>query len=393
MSNKKEIKLKNDFADVINDIVMPEAMAVLRENAKTSGLVYSDFGGAVEEKGNTINITLPADMGEAEEFVPGVGIEDTDIAPTKVSVVLDKHYGKQFAISDKEVAEIKTELALPSAAEGSVKAIANFMNTSIYNSYKDIPSLSGDSATAAFSYSTLVDAETIMSDNLAPETSDKYAVLNSTRYGQLLKSLNKVNETGSDIALRNAQVGELAGFTVYRDQLLNKVRHTNGTASTETMTAQLTIAKGSVTIPLTDVLTGDMNEGDVLSITLSDGTEQQNAVKSVAANQIVTFKYPLEGQVDAGAAISYVCEDANYDVNLGFQSNFYALAVRPLASEADEFSGGAFITTQVDPISGIPMKLEIFRDSQTGQRKWRFEVLFGGIVARPQLATRILASA
>jgi hypothetical protein len=392
--NLNNFKMKgNEFGDVMADIWMPTALKVLRENSIIAAVVNTDTQELAMTKGDVVNVSLPVSMGEADDFIPGVGVSDTDIISGKVSIKLDQHKAKQFKVSDRQYLESEQNLTLPNAAESAVKSICNFINKYVYSSYKEIFNVSGSTLTGSFDVATMIDAESKLNESLVPENETLYAALTTTRHGQLVKDMVAVDFSGDDVALRQKRAGLVAGLVTYRDQLLNKMKHTSGTAFSDTLSLDATVAEGVTSIVLTGVTAGNtVKQGDVLNITLDNGEVQANNVAAdaveAAGTITVSLVYPIQGAATAGASVAYAITDASYDINLAFHSDFYTLVMRPIAA-VSRHTNGVTIITQTDPLTGIPLKLEAFRDSQTGEDKWRFEALFGGQVVRPDFCTVI----
>ena len=130
--------MANDLQDLLDTVLMPQALPVLRENAVMSSLVSTDLDGPAAERNETIRVALPQDLGAAQTFNPVSGSVSTDLTDEKVDVVLDQWKYKQFQMNDKEMRESLVSGILPSAAESAIKGIANDINTSLFNEYKNI---------------------------------------------------------------------------------------------------------------------------------------------------------------------------------------------------------------------------------------------------------------
>lgn len=395
--NKMPSLFGNDLLEISEDILVPQALEILHDTTVIGRLVFSDFGTTASEQGDKIKVILPVDLGEAEAFDENTGFSNADINVETTEITVDQHFGKQFAITDIDFTKAKTEGYFPNSAESAVKACSKAMGKYIYNTaYKQTPNLSGSVSTADFDKSTMLNAEKVLFDNLAPEGEAMFAGLNSNRYAQLLNDLVKVDENGSDEALRNASTGQVASFTVYRDTLLARLKHTNGTAKDSAMALDGAATKGDKIIVMTGASVGEtVLEGDILEITLDDGEIEQvvcaaDAVAG-ASTVSVSLAHAVKGEAAIGKAVVYANTEVSYDVNLGFQKNFYALVMRPLTgSNIESNEDGSTIVSQVDPRSGMSIRLESWRDSQLKKNLWSFDVLYGGKVVRPEFATRIL---
>lgn len=405
--NKPAMFGENDLQAAIQDVLAPEISTILRQNFSIASLIYVDKESGAVEKGDKVKVLLPVEFGEAKDFIKGVGIDNSDIVVNSVEIVVDQYKGFEFGLSDKEILEMKTSLVLPSSIEAATKSLAKTIDTYIYKTaYIDVPFVSGSDAAAAFDVKVIANANKVLFDNEAGER-PLYLTLNSTRYNELSDDLVTKNnnlETGS-MAMRKLWVGEVAGFNVFRDSKLMNLRHTSGTAnllSDGDLVVKNSVLKGATSVDFkasnvaTDVT---LKAGDIVQITLDNGNIQSNCVKadSSFASGInfgtVELVYPLEDAASATNLVIVPVKSASYDVNIGFASDFYALVVRPLVTAAQMFGNtGAIIVEQYDAISGLSYKLEMYRDSKTGENKFRIEALYGGKVVRKELATRVLGS-
>jgi hypothetical protein len=74
-------------------------------------------------------------------------------------------------------------------------------------------------------------------------------------------------------------------------------------------------------------------------------------------------------------------------VNLVFHRDAFALAMRPLVSQTQQWDLGPKIAALQDPQTGLVLRLEVSRIHR--QVMWELDLLWGVELIRPELAARI----
>jgi hypothetical protein len=200
-------------------------LGLLEREIVLPGLVWrnavGDFAGAA---GDTISIKVPARTvartrtlrgarGAASE---GTGIIDMDsLVETKVDVTLDTDVYSAIPITDEEltldIGDFGQQILEPQVraiAEGIENAMAAEMTGATY-----AVNLTFDGTDP---WKTLIDANTALNKSNVPREG-RVVVCGPDVEASILKSdhLSRVDQSGSDSALRRAELGRLAGFPVY----------------------------------------------------------------------------------------------------------------------------------------------------------------------------------
>lgn len=381
--------------------IMPKILArglkVLREQCMMPSLVNTDYATEAAMKGDTIDVPIPSAV-SAVAVVPDVyGITPDNAVPTKVQIPLDQWYqNTPVHLTDKQMVEIdKSEHFLPGQLEEAVKGIANQVNQSIWTEYYEVYGAVGAAGTVPFtSTSKLTEAtaaRALLNAQLCPKDTRRAVIDFDAEEGFL--NLAEVSDTsqvaGEKGAKFEGEMGRKLGFDWFTDNHVPS--HTAGVPGGTPVIndAGAAIAIGDTSVPIDGVTgtTGTYLKGDI--VTFAGHTQQYSVQANALANGSgeidITVSPPLLAAPADGAAVTLV---ATHVVNMAFHRDAFALAVRPLQQSAADLELGSKIMSMQDPVSGLPLRLEVSR--QHKQVIWEFDILWGVRCVRPELAVRIL---
>lgn len=201
------------------------ALGLLEREIVLPGLVWRDAGGDFRGAGgDTISIKVPARTQARTRALRGVRpstsegagiITMDDLTETKVDVTLDTAVYSAVPITDEEltldITDFGAQILEPqvrAVAEGIENAVAAEMTGATYAT-----NLTFDSTDP---YKTLVDAGVALNKSNIPRT-DRVVVAGADVEALILKSdhLSRVDQSGSDAALRRAEMGRMANFPIY----------------------------------------------------------------------------------------------------------------------------------------------------------------------------------
>lgn len=384
--------MANTLTDLCETSIMPLALVTLRESCVMPALVYSSFTDEQVKHKQTIRIGSPQNMGTADDVATDVTnygeTQDTALDDGYVDITMSNWKHKQFSMSDKEIAESVSQGILPSAADGAIKVLANAVDSALLALYKDVPYFYGSAGITPSKAEDITGVRKVLKKNLCP-TTDNRLVLDVDAEAQFLNTFSKVNEVGSTEALRKAALGQLYNFDIYSDQLVPY--HNAGTfADVPAAAVNSAVAAGATTMNM-DGGSGSetIKDGDLFTVDGVAGqyvfTADKTATTGAITGATFTPAAPTGGFPD-NAKITII---GSHVPNLAFNRNAFALAVRRI--DDTEFpSESSTIVTQTDPVSKLTLRLETWRKSGAAARKWRFDILFGVKLLRPDLAARLL---
>jgi hypothetical protein len=206
-------------------VIASAALGLLEREIVLPGLVWRDAGGDFAGAGgDTISIRVPsrtqartrALRGSRPSASEGDGIISMDaLTETKIDVTLDTAVYSAIPVTDEEltldIRDFGAQILDPqvrAVAEGIENAVAAEMTGATYAT-----NLTFD---ATDPYKTLVDAYTALNKSNIPREG-RAVVCGADVENLILKSdhLSRVDQSGSDDALRRAEMGRLAGFPIY----------------------------------------------------------------------------------------------------------------------------------------------------------------------------------
>lgn len=391
--------MANTLANLIRTLLMPKALVVLREACVMPMLVYTDFKNEAAEKGGTIRIAKPQSF-TAQTLDPATGSTSADLADDKVDITLANWKYVQFQMNDKEMMEALTSAVLPSAVDAGMKALANDVGNSLWALYKDIWNYYGPTIGVPNGADDIAGLRRTLQDQLVPPGGRSLA-LNTLAEEKFLVEFKDAEKTGTTQALREAVLGKLFGFYTLADQLAPD--HTFGTlagAGGGALATKANQSAGETSIVLDNggvgTLTGTLKAGDLMTVAGQSLAYAVTADATAAGNEITFSIDPaLRAGITDGDVWTLIKPDSgtSYGVSMGFHKEAFALAIRPLASADDLKSESSTIIVETDPVTGIPLRLETWRDSAKATRMWRFDILYGVKTLRTELASRFIGYA
>lgn len=386
--------MANDFQVAVGKI-FAQGLVALREHAAILMAVNRDFSDEVKQRGDTIDVTIPS-AATVQDVVPSPGpVTGANSAPTKVQIPLDRWKKTDMFLTDKEVAEIANFRpgAKNQQISEHIKKLVNQVANDMYSEYKGVFGFTGTPQTTPFGSGvetkSATNLRTVLNKQLAP-LDPRFAIVDPDAEGAALslRAFQDASFRGDVAGIRDGQIGRKLGFAWLMDQLVPT--HTAGTITTGLVAKSATAqAVGDKTIVCTTAAsTGacDLKEGDIITFAgdpqtyvLTADAVEASASTDVTLNINPGLKVALSGDEAVTVKGSHV-------VNLGFHRDAFALAIRPLGTP-DGFQGGNVIMSAQDPLTGIPLRLEVSR--QNKQNLYQWDILYGVKLVRPELAARL----
>lgn len=369
--------MANSFITIKNIARM--TLPRLVENLVMPELVYRDYSEAYSDLGNVIQVKKPV-VFEAKDFTPGDTVTDQDIVETSVDVTLDKIATVDVSINALEAAtNWSQEKFMREFIEPAAVALAQKINKAGLDEYVNIPNLIGTAGTTPSALTDFSAARKFLNKAKAP-MAERYAIWDVDADAKFTEigNLVKVNEAGSNQALREGQIGRVYGIDNYMTQAIEA--HALKGAGTVLIDGAAT--KGASMIHVDGVTTA-LAAGDMF--TIAGDTTKYTVNKAGAldtADQDLYITPALQANAADNAAITLI-STATVN-NLVFHRNAIAFVTRPLKTPE---GGVAAYTTSNGEYS---LRVVQGYDMTTKKEKLSMDVLYGYKVVYPELAARYL---
>lgn len=381
----------SNVLDALMPKILAQGLMALRGFTVMPRLVNTDFSNEAKLKGNTIDVPIPGAIA-CVDVVPGiVPPANTDAKWTTVPVPLDQWKEAPFYLTDKEVGQILTGMALPLQASEAIKSIAQTVNGYIFSQmYQGIPYAVGTAGTAPFA--TDISAATAvrkqLNKTLAPLT-DRHAVLDVDAAANALglAAFNNNLASQDKNVITEGELGRKLGFNWHEDQQVPV--HPTAAVGAGAITVNGVNALGASIISMAKgagVAMGAL-KGDIFTIAGDSTQYVVTAPVAIAAggNTNISCYPPLKKATVGAEAITFV---EAHVVNLAFNRFAFAFATRPLQDPLVNEGLGGRTLSAVDPVTGLALRLEVTR--QHKQTRFSYDILYGGQLIRADLGTRLL---
>lgn len=375
--------MANDLSKVIPQILAQGLMA-LRENCVMPRLVNSDYGVDAKAKGSTIDIPIPSAV-TATQVAPGVTAPaNADSAPTSAIISLDQWYEAPFYLTDKELLE-SMEGTIPMQASEAVKALANNVNSFLMGKYKGVYGFHGVAGTTPFATNTseATGSRKVLNQQLAPLADRRFVMDPDAEANALdLRAFQDMSFSGSAQGIIEGKINRKLGFDWYMDQLVPT--HTSTALTAGAATANGVNAVGAATVSIAKATNAaPLVEGDIITLAGDAQTYVVTADTTLAVgNTSVPISPTLKVATTGGEVMTLT---ASHVANMAFHRDAFAFASRPL-EDTIAAGLGSIVQSAVDPVSGLSLRLEVTR--QHKQIRWSYDILYGGLLVRPELAVR-----
>jgi coat protein Gp5 len=365
-------------------LLLAQGLMALRQTAVMPRLVNRGYESLAGEKGSTIQIPIPSAI-TTNDVVPAATPAATgDVAPTSVSVVLNRWKEAAFYLTDKDVLEVMSG-TIPMQASEAIKSIVNTVEADIFALYKGIYGFAGTPATTPFAtdLSAFTAARGVLNKQLAPKD-PRFVVLDVDAEANAinLRAFQDASFRGDTAGIMEGQIGRKLGSFWTSDQ--NVVTHTSTPLTAGAATANGVNAIGATTLSIAKATNASpLVAGDIVQVTGDAQTYVVGtAVSLIVGNTAVAITPGLKKATAGGEVITL---KATHVVNLAGHRDAIALVSRPFAA-ADPMGLGTFLSA-IDEVSGLALRLELTREYK--RTRYAFDMLYGTLLVRPDLITRI----
>jgi hypothetical protein len=377
------------MANTITNIlpkILARGLLALREQAVMPRLVNLDYSNESAQKGDTIDVPIPSSLTVSDTVPSNVLEAPADSAPTKVQISLNNWKKVNFHLTDKQLVDIdKNEHFIPMQMSEAVRALSNQINLTVLQEFKGVYGFVGTAGTTPFgsNVTDATNARKVLNQQLCPRDNRRMVLdFDAEANALALAEFQRVNESGDIGVKREGEIGRKFGFDIFTDDQV--VTHTAGGSGTPLVNGALAVGDTSVAI---DGMSGTSGfvVGDVVTFAGHAQTYAITVAPTASSGaQTVTVSPAIKAIVADNASVT---KKASHTVNLAFHRDAFALAMRPLTSETAGDAYGNNIVSMTDPVTGLSMRLEVYR--QYKQVVYELDALWGVKLIRPEYAVRI----
>jgi len=367
--------MANTVPSALSPRIQGVAVEALSETFAVLSKANGDHSAEAAQKGQTINVAVPASLSAAAVTAANTAPAPSDITTGSKTITLNQEYKTSFALQAKHDQDYELSTATQEQIKEAVRGVAKQVNLSLIEQYYKIPYFVGNSGTGFFASNAnlLSEADRILTDNLCP-LEDRVWLCGTKDYAALinLTEVHYANQFGGAVA-QSGVVGDVRGFEVHRDQQLNATnKHTIGTL---TDTGNIVCGANSVgdTSISVDCTAGtaavDLKAGDIIAF--SGATSEYYAIQADvtiahSATGTITIDRGLETALAGNETMAFATDsgsnvfDADSIVMLGGNMKGLSIASRlPETAPMGYRTQGEHMPI-VDPVSGFPMLLSIY---------------------------------
>ena len=343
--------------------------------------VSRKYDGTLGQSGDTVNVPISVDFGDADDWTPGDSISASNITQTTVAVTLDKSKKKTINLTGKELSLSPYDL-IQSYGSGMAKSLISTVNKELYKTA--LGSTYFVDARAGISEDFIADAGTKLSNN-------EISMMNRVFEGSpdilgacmKLDAFLHVDTTGSDDVMRDGKIARRFGFDFYQNNAFAKYTPADLAGAVNNAAGY---AAGATTMTV-DGFNDDTNPirvGDIF-VMAADSTSTPHTVTAVTYTSSdttsITFSPGLvESELDE-AVINFVATQSA----LCYVPSGIALAARPYAV-LPEATG---VRSSVVTMNGLPIRISVWHDGNLGV-KVQYDLLFGTKLIDAKRVVRIV---
>ncbi len=363
--------------DVIIPQILARGLATLRENIVMPFLVNRGYQAEAAQRGDTVTIPVPSAMAAVDVTAAINYTDPTDsIAPTSVTIPLDKWKKSDFTLTDKDLVEIQDGF-LPLQAEEAVKALANQVDRDLLGMASGFYGFSNTLGQPIDGMKDLVEARKVLNEQLAP-MDPRYLVVGPQGEAEMLgiQAFHDASFGVGGEAILEGRITRRLGFGIAMDQNVDDLSQGSMTDCDVTGTGtNLTLIVNNGDAP---------SVGDIVEI----GTQAGSFVVVATDGTTSIEVYPAVVGTLSGADLTYPAEagaGATYEGRMAFHRDAMAFVTRPLSAGSEGL--GTVVRSISDPESRLTLRLEISRENK--QTRWCWDILYGFALIRRELGVRV----
>jgi len=333
------------------------------------------------QSGDTVNVPISVDFGDADSWTPGDSITASNIAQTTAQVILDKSIRKTINLTGKELSLTPYDL-IQSYGSGMAKSLFSTVNKEIYKTA--LGSTYFVDARAGISENFIADAGTKLSNNEI-SMMDRIFEGSPDILGACMKldAFQHVDTTGSSDVMRDGKIARRFGFDFYQNNAFAKYTPAD-TAGAVNNSSGYAAGATTMTVNGFEDATNPLRVGDIF-VMAADSTSTPHTITAVTTTSSkttsITFSPGLVAAESDKATINVVATQSA----LCYVPSGIALAARPYATLPDATGVKSTVVT----MNGLPIRISVWHDGNLGV-KVQYDLLFGTKLIDAKRVVRIV---
>ncbi len=347
-------------------------------------LVSRDVEAQLAQHGDTVNVPITPDFGDAAEWTPGSNITPSGTTQSTVVVSLDKSRQQVRGFNDKELTMSKYKL-IDNYAAPMAKSILTAVNKDLYLEMLKTPYFVD--ATSNIALSHLADARSKLSKNEVG-LNGRNLVGSPDMIGALMKLSDNFSAaiSGDNRVLREGVIDRRYGFDIYENNVISKYTPADvGGALVHTSE----FAAGTTTVVVNgfDDDSKPIRVGDMFKIADETGTPWHTVLSTKVTSgdtTEITFTPPLASACAKDKVVTITPTQSL----LAFVPGAVAFAARPYAATPKPG-----VNATIVDVRGLPVRISTWTDSLTLNLNVAYDILYGCKMVNNKRIVRILEDA
>ena len=390
--------------------ITKESVRVLENNLKFAEGVNKQYDDQFAVKGakvgDTINVRKPARY----KGRTGATMSVEDHTETSAPLTLDKQFGVDLEFTSKDLTlsldEFSDRIIVPAMA-----TVANEIDADGLALYKNIYNSVGTPGTVPTALKTYLEAGAKLNSEAAPRDGKRSMIIEEMAEVEIVDALKGLFHSGSEVSkqYKEGLMGKAAGFMWGMDQnvashvigahggtpLINGASQTGASLVTDGWTASaailnegdvFTIAGVYAVNPQTRKSTGQLRQFVVTGDVVADGSGNATIPVSPSIDATTAFQSVDAVPADNAAITVLGTAGATSRVNMAYHKDAFILGCADL-----QIPKGVDMAARVsDSQLGISARMVRAYDINSDKFPCRFDVLYGWLAVRPELACRVM---
>jgi len=366
-----------------------EGLILVQSNMVTGRLFDRSYEGeiATGKVGESI-LVRRRQNGTVNLWSPGTLTVDP-IVETSIPITLDNHYDASVEVTSRD-RQFKIKQFSEQIMEPQMVALAEQIDTYACSKLKDLPEVWPAAPAALPTTALLLAGIRRKLNELKVPMQGRVQIISPEYEENLLGAVafNRVNESGSDGALRRAELGDLLGMSFFMDQNVDTATHTTGTMATAACSADHAAGATTIAYDTGDQASGTWTAGDIVTIA-GYGNVVVDALATATSNAgTFVIREPLREDVADTTVLTNYDGGGNTYKSHGAAFNSKAFAfVAPALQPHVHAPESASVT---DPNTGVSLRVTFDFDRVNKRDVMSVDALIGVKMIDGRLGCQVL---